>query len=316
MTTQKTLKKRIRARMRQTGERHTQARDALLARDDSDTPTAIEACAIVLKVNQRSARIRIVGEDGETTFRTSMVWHLVPGHVVDVNITKRWTYQGDAYASGTVERSSIDVGALGLEPLPLEALGETDLREVHEPFEEGDRYAPLWLEHTRQPRPAYELHDIAWSGRRAYESGDIEDCPVDDAMDMKEMGDIDGARALLMEELHDDLRYLDAHVHLGNIDFDLFPEKALAHYELAIRIGALSLPADEDLVLPWGCINNRPYHRALSGYGQALWKLGREEEAEAVFERMLALNPPDHLGIRALLFAVRDGVTWEAWSMG
>ena len=113
---------------------------------------------------------------------------------------------------------------------------------------------------------------------------------------------------------HDDLRYLDAHVHLGNIEFDLFPEKALAHYELAIRIGALSLPADEDLLLPWGCITNRPYHRALSGYGQALWKLGRRSEAEAVFERMLALNPPDNLGIRELLFAIRDGVSWEMWA--
>ncbi|MEQ9079584.1 MAG: tetratricopeptide repeat protein [Sandaracinaceae bacterium] len=134
-------------------------------------------------------------------------------------------------------------------------------------------------------------------------------------MDMKEMGDIDGARALLMEELHDDLRYLDAHAHLGNIEFDLFPEKALAHYELAIRIGAMSLPADEDLLLPWGCITNRPYHRALSGYGQALWKLGQEEEAEAVFERMLALNPPDNLGIQELLFAVRDRVAWEEWAV-
>ena len=130
------------------------------------------------------------------------------------------------------------------------------------------------------------------------------------------MGDIDGARASSWRSCTTTCRYLDAHVHLGNIEFDLSPEKALAHYELAIRIGALSLPADEDLLLPWGCIANRPYHRALSGYGQALWKLEREEEAEAVFERMLALYPPDNLGIRALLFAVRDGVTWEEWSVG
>ncbi len=33
-----------------------------------------------------------------------------------------------------------------------------------------------------------------------------------------------------------------------------------------------------------------------------------------MFERMLALNPPDNLGMRALLFAIRDGVSWEAWS--
>jgi len=33
-----------------------------------------------------------------------------------------------------------------------------------------------------------------------------------------------------------------------------------------------------------------------------------------VFERMLALNPPDNLGIRELLFAIRDGVSWEMWA--
>lgn len=75
----------------------------------------------------------------------------------------------------------------------------------------------------------------------------------------------------------------------------------------------MSLPADEALLLLWGHINNRPYHRALSGYGQTLWKLEREDEAAAVFERMLALNPPDNLGIRFLLFALRDGTTWEQW---
>jgi len=61
MTTQKTLKKRIRARMQQTGERYTQARDALLAGDVDDSPAAVDVRGIVRKINQRSARVRILG---------------------------------------------------------------------------------------------------------------------------------------------------------------------------------------------------------------------------------------------------------------
>ncbi|HJK89938.1 MAG TPA: hypothetical protein RMH85_16920 [Polyangiaceae bacterium LLY-WYZ-15_(1-7)] len=136
--------------MKQTGERYTQARDALLTGDNAGAPASVVARAVMLKVNQRSARI--VSENGEVTFRASMIWHLVPGRVVDVNTTKRWTHWGDAYASGTVEKSFIDVGVLGLEPLLLEPLGETDLREVHEPLE-GDRYAPLWLAHPAAAPP-------------------------------------------------------------------------------------------------------------------------------------------------------------------
>ncbi len=39
-------------------------------------------------------------------------------------VEKRWTWRGDAYASGRVESARTDVTMLGLEPLPLEG-GET-----------------------------------------------------------------------------------------------------------------------------------------------------------------------------------------------
>ena len=99
---------------------------------------------------------------------------------------------------------------------------------------------------------------------------------------------------ILMGLCEADLRCLDAHAHLGNLTFDRQPVRALAHYEAGVRIGELSLGANFDGVLPWVLIDNRPFLRCLHGYGLALWVLGRQKEARAVFERMLWLNPDGH----------------------
>lgn len=46
--------------------------------------------AIVLKVSQRSARVRILGKDGQVTFRSGDVWEVIPGHLVTLAIDRRW----------------------------------------------------------------------------------------------------------------------------------------------------------------------------------------------------------------------------------
>jgi hypothetical protein len=67
----------------------------------------LRAEAAVLKVNQQSARIRLLGEDGQLTFRSRDVWKAVPGHLVTLVIEKRWTRRDDAYASGRLENIRI-----------------------------------------------------------------------------------------------------------------------------------------------------------------------------------------------------------------
>jgi tetratricopeptide (TPR) repeat protein len=115
------------------------------------------------------------------------------------------------------------------------------------------------------------------------------------------------ASDLLNGLLAADLRCLDGHAHLGNLVFEHFPEIAIRHYEVGVRIGELSLAAGFDGVLPWGRIDNRPFLRCLKGFGLCLWRLGRMEEALAVFTRMLRLNPADNQGVRFLLPRVREG---------
>ena len=108
-----------------------------------------------------------------------------------------------------------------------------------------------------------------------------------------------------------DLRCLDAHFHLGGLVFDYYPRDAIGHYETGLRIGQFSLGDDFTGVLLWGFTDNRPFLRCMHGYGLCLWRMGRFEEAEHVFDQMLWLNPSDNQGARFILDEVKEKITWE-----
>ena len=315
MTAHRDFKNIVRERQQKTGEsyltarRHvTRARAQLLGEPVDATSVANATFdAIVLKVNDRSARVRILGEAGELTFKSGDACELVPGHVATLRITKRWTWRGDAYASGEVERAVLDVARLGLEPLPLRDGELFDAREVYEPFPAPDPYAPLWRKLTARPKPAFEFDALAWGPR----SEDLDEHPVSDAADLVAAGDEEGATLFLMDVLHHDLRCIDAHRHLGNIEFERNPKGALLHYEVGIAIGELSLPRGFDGFLPWACLYNRPFLRCLHGAALCYWRLGRAFEAQMMFERILALNPNDNQGVRFCWNDLREGRTWE-----
>lgn len=318
MTTQKDLKSIIRERQSKTRESYTAARTHVMrtrARllglpEESPPSDQLERVeAIVLKVNQNSARVRLVDEDSQVTFRSSDVSEVVPGHLVALVIKRRWLWKGDAYASGDIENPRIDIVKLGLSPLPLEEIERAcDLRSAYEPYRRPDPYAPLWRTLTAKRRPSFEMDPIAWG---AFPDADLEDNPTCDAAELAEVGDLEGARELLMDVLMVDLRCIDAHAHLGNLEFDHSPLQAMAHYEVGIRIGELSLPPDFDGVLMWGLIYNRPFLRCLHGYGLCLWRLGRGAEAQKIFERILSLNPNDNQGVRFCWEDVRNGRSWD-----
>lgn len=317
MTAHRDLKRIIRARQQKTGESYTAARahvlrelDELLGKE-AEAPVATEpvrADAAVLKVNQQSVRVRIFGEDGQITFRSRDVWEVVPGHVVTLVIEKRWTWRDDAYASGRIENPRIDIEKLGLVPLPLDGGDLEDLRAAYEPYRNPDPYAPLWRKLTAKRRAWFEMDPIAWG---ALPGLDPEENPTCDAAELAEAGDREGARELLMEVLCTELRCIDAHAHLGNLEFKHSPKRAIVHYEIGMRIGELSLPPNFDGVLVWGRIYNRPFLRCLHGYGLCLWRLGKLAEAQQVFERVLSLNPNDNQGVRFCWEDVRHGRSWE-----
>jgi tetratricopeptide (TPR) repeat protein len=273
--------------------------------EDLDLSGSVEL--IALSVKERAAHCRVLGSDRRITLRASRLWDVVPGEIVTVKPRKQWSYAGHPYLSGEIASTRLDVGALGLVPLRLEDTGTWDPREHY--WGEEDDPIEEWAKPiiARGRRPEFEMEQVL--------PGDDPDDPFADPItesnDLKDAGDRMEARRILMELCQSDLRCLDAHAHLGTFVFDRDPREAIRHYEVGLRIGELSLGEPFEGVLQWGHVDNRPFLRCMHGYGLCLWRLGRFDEAERVFGRMLWLNPSDNQGVRFLLENVRAGKAWE-----
>jgi tetratricopeptide (TPR) repeat protein len=263
---------------------------------------------VVLSVTRSAARCRVPGSDRVITLRASRPWGIVPGELVTVQPRKQWRYAGHPYLSGDILSTRIDAKALYLEPLGLVPTGLWDPGEEYwgeedEPIEEWA--APII---ACGPRPMFEMEQVL-------PGHDPDDDPLEDPItrsnDLKDAGLRAEAAKILMELCEADLRCLDAHAHLGNFVFDFNPQDALRHYEVGLRIGALSLESDFNGLLPWGLVDNRPFLRCMHGCGLCLWRLGRFAEAALVFQRMLWLNPSDNQGVRFLIDAVKAERPWD-----
>ena len=273
--------------------------------DDLDLSKPVELVA--LSVKERAARCRLLGSDRVITLRSSRFWEVVPGAIVMIKPRKQWRYAGHPYLSGEIQSTRIDVKVLNLVPLGLEDMGQWDPKEEYwgeegEPIEEWAR--PII---ACGPRPMFEMEQ-ALPGQ--YPDDPFHD-PITRSNDLKDAGERADAAKILMELCEADLRCLDAHSHLGNLVFDHRPQDAIRHYEVGLRIGELSLGDDFNGVLPWGLIDNRPFLRCTHGYGLCLWRLGRFDEAERLFERMLWINPSDNQGVRFLIDEVKAKTGWE-----
>ncbi len=263
---------------------------------------------VVLSVKQKAARCRLLGSAGMVTLRATRLWDVVPGEIAVVRVAKQWTYAGNPYLSGTIESTRLDAKGLGLTPLGLEQCGIWDPVE-HYWGEEGDPIEE-WAKPiiARGRRPEFEMEQVL----PGEDPCDMDSDPIIEANDLKDAGDWSGASKICMDLCQADLRCLDAHAHLGNLVFDSRPEDAIRHYEVGVRIGELSLGTDFAGLLPWGWIDNRPFLRCLHGYGLCLWRLNRFDEAAAVLDRMLWLNPSDNQGARFEIEEVRSRVAWRA----
>ena len=273
--------------------------------DDIDLSKPVELVA--LSVMDRVARCRLLGSDRIIILRTSHLGEVVPGAIVTVTPQKQWRYGGYSYLSGEIQSTRIDVKALNLVPLGLEEMGLWDPKEAYW-GEEGEPIAE-WAKPiiAYGPRPMFEMEQVL----PGQDPEDPFNDPISRSNDLKEAGMQAEAKKILMQLCHADLRCLDAHSHLGTFAFDHWPQLAIRHYEVGLRIGELSLGDDFSGVLAWGLIDNRPFLRCMHGYGLCLWRLGRFEEAEHIFQRMLWLNPSDNQGVRFIINEVKTKTAWN-----
>jgi tetratricopeptide (TPR) repeat protein len=166
------------------------------------------------------------------------------------------------------------------------------------------RLIPLELESVddRGPQPMFEME-------RLFGGEGID--AIDASIEARDAGQYQVAKAMLEDLLEADVRFLDAHAHLGNLKFDHNTEEALQHFALGAAIGNLSLGKRFEGLLPWSCIGNRPYLRCVHGEGLCLWRLGRFKESKVVLERLLQLNPTDNQGARFVLEDLRHRRPWR-----
>ncbi len=201
---------------------------------------------------------------------------------------------------------------LGLEPVPTRDAPPARKRQHKATANDVDLTGPIELvvlsvkENAARCR-AFEMEQVLPGA----DPDEPDTDPILESNDLKDSGDLRRARAALMKLCEADLRCLDAHAHLGNLASDSAVKEAIRHYEAGLRIGELSLGRESDGVLPWGLVDNRPFLRCMQGFGLCLWRLGRFEEAQAVFDRMLCLNPFDKQGIRFLVGDVSSRLSWE-----
>lgn len=261
----------------------------------------------VLSTTGRTARCRILANDCVVTFRAKGLWDAAPGEIMVVKPQKWWRYGGHPYLSGEVESVRLDVSALRLVPLNLKNFGAWNPEE-HYWGEEGD---PIddWAKPiiARGPRQVFEMEQIL----PGVDPDDFDSDPICQSNDLKTAGDRGAAYEILMGLCRADLRCLDAHSHLGHFYFDKYPETAIRHYEMGLRIGELSLGTDFDGLFEWGLLDNRPFLRCMHGYGLCLWRLDHFKEAEQIFDRMLWLNPSDNQGVRFVIDDVKAEIAWR-----
>ncbi len=276
-----------------------------VAEGDLDMDGPVEL--VLLSVKESAARCRLLGGERVLTLRATRLWKAVPAEIVLVRPRKQWSYARHPYLSGEIVSSRLDVAALRLVPLAFRAEGTWDPKEEYwgEEGEPIDEWAKPII--ARGPRQMFEMEQVL----PGMDPDDPESDPINESNELKDSGDPRGARALLMKLCEADLRCLDAHAHLGNLAFDHAPKEAIRHYEAGVRIGELSLGSEFDGVLPWGLIDNRPFLRCMQGFGLCHWRLGRFEEAQAIFDRMLWLNPSDNQGVRFLVGDVQARRRWE-----
>ena len=210
---------------------------------------------------------------------------VVEGEIFEVEPEKEWTYKKTPFISGKIISQRIDIPVLELVPLPVHCIDKR--------------------------KQEFEMEQII-PGARPDEMDD----PITDAVELKNRGCMDEAWELLNQVIKQDLRCIDAHVHMAHFKFgdglsEYWVKQALKHYTVGAELGHFFLGYSFNGKLPWSAIDNRPYLRALHGQCLCYWALGDYEAAAEIARSLLKFNKSDNQGIRFILPEIEAGIPYR-----
>jgi tetratricopeptide (TPR) repeat protein len=126
-----------------------------------------------------------------------------------------------------------------------------------------------------------------------------------EALEYWRVGDV-----AVVEDMYQDLideypEFIDVHHHLALLLSETERgEEAFQLWQEIVAMGLSCLPEEFEMgrdLLPWVIIENRPFLRAYHGLGLEYLARGKVEKAFAMFSNILAMNPGDNQGARALV---------------
>jgi tetratricopeptide (TPR) repeat protein len=125
-----------------------------------------------------------------------------------------------------------------------------------------------------------------------------------EGIDLWEIGENAAAEERYRRLVHDWPEFIDAHHHLALVlDETERREEAYAIWQETVALGLACMPmtlrTGRDR-LQWQFLDNRPFLRAYHGLGLAHLERSYVRRALPIFEHILALNPGDNQGARAL----------------
>lgn len=226
---------------------------------------------IVLKLNNMGYRTRELETGKIVSVKSPIDFKTFELDTITVEVEKEWDFKKNSYVSGTVLTSELILENLDVPPL------QYDKVDIH----------------------GYEFKDYTGYG---FFRPDVD--PILEAIEMEPKDRYD-ALGRLWEKLP---QCIDALVHMGGMHFDstITFKGAFNCYSGAIHIAEQRLPLDDEAQFLWSCLKNRPYLRALLGLSLWYWKNGDFDDAAALAEKILRLNPMDNQGARFVLAAVKD----------
>lgn len=194
--------------------------------------------------------------------------------------------------------------------LEVEHIGKFTPEDVYSFFTDRSEVAPFHRKVLDSgPRDAWEMEQFV------PREDDSFDSPICDGVDLADSGRINEAISLMEELIEEEPRCIDAYAHIGNFMFRKGNYSAITtakrYYKMGVAIGLKSIADRHSDVFPWFGLDNRPFLRALQGFGLCCYREGRLDDALTVFIKMLWLNPSDNQGVRFLVDDINRGLSWE-----